>query len=41
MKRQGFDISGVVDFAISRGWERIGDPDWAGAEEFQGSRQKE
>ena len=40
MKRQGFDISGVVDFAISRGWERIGSPDWAALKCFKGHDRK-
>ena len=40
MKRQGFDISGVVDFAISRGWERIGNPDWAALKCFKGHDRK-
>lgn len=29
-KKQGFDLSGVVDNAISRGWQSIGKPDWQG-----------
>ena len=40
MKRQGFDIAGVVDFAISRGWERIGSPDWAALKCFKGHERK-
>ena len=40
MKRQGFDIAGVVDFAISRGWERIGSPDWAALKCFKGHDRK-
>jgi hypothetical protein len=40
MKRQGFDISGVVDFAISRDWERIGDPDWKALKSFKGHSRK-
>jgi hypothetical protein len=40
MKRLGFDISGVVDFAISRDWERIGDPDWKALKSFKGHSRK-
>lgn len=37
MKRHGFDISGVVGYAISRGWERIGKPDWQALNCFKGN----
>ena len=40
LKKQGFDLSGVVDFAISRGWERIGSPDWAALKCFKGHDRK-
>ena len=40
MKRQGFDVAGVVDFAISRDWERIGDPDWKALKSFKGHSRK-
>ena len=40
MKRQGFDVEGVIDFAISRGWERIGDPEWAALKSFKGHSRK-
>ena len=40
LKRHGFDVEGVIDFAISRGWERIGDPEWAALKSFKGYSRK-
>jgi hypothetical protein len=39
-KKQGFDLSGVVDNAIARGWKSIGKPDWSSLKCFQGHDRK-
>lgn len=39
-KKQGFDLSGVVDNAIARGWQSIGKPDWSSLKCFQGHDRK-
>lgn len=35
MKSAKFDIVKVVDYAISRGWKRVGQPDWQGLQCFK------
>ena len=35
MKSAKFDIAKVVDYAISRGWKRVGQPDWQGLQCFK------
>jgi hypothetical protein len=40
LKRHGFDLSGVVDFAISREWKSVGKPDWDALKSFQGHDRK-
>lgn len=37
MVKAKFDMDGVVDFAISRGWQRVGQPDWQGLQCFKKS----
>jgi hypothetical protein len=40
LKKQGFDLSGVVDFAISREWKSVGKPDWDALKSFRGHDRK-
>jgi len=35
MRDEKFDMKKVVDFAISRGWQRVGQPDWQGLQCFK------
>lgn len=35
MSKAKFDMDGVVDYAISRGWHRVGQPDWQGLQCFK------
>jgi len=40
LKKQGFDLSGVVDFAISREWKSVGKPDGDALKSFRGHDRK-
>jgi len=35
MQNEKFDMNKVVEFAISRGWQRVGQPDWQGLQCFK------
>lgn len=35
LAREKFDMDKVVDYAISRGWQRVGQPDWQGIQCFK------
>jgi ribosomal protein S8 len=35
MAKNGFDLSELIPFAISRGWQRIGSPDWDSLNRFK------
>ena len=40
LKKHGFDLVGVVDFAISREWRSVGKPDWDALKSFKGHDRK-
>jgi len=40
LKREGFDLLGVVEFAISREWRSVGKPDWDALKSFKGHDRK-
>lgn len=41
MRDAKFNMASVVDFAISRGWQRVGQPDWHGLQCFKNTTRED